>query len=277
MRRMMPFCRTLLAAAAFVLAWVTAGEAATLYEHSLPLLEARGAKTSPRDFTFVVLGDSRGNDAVFRRSLALAATFSPLFVLHGGDVGDAGSAAELERFLALVSQEVPAIPLFVVAGNHERDQKLFRAKIGPLDYTLTVPRLGLKLVVLDNSRYALKPAQLDYLRGELAGNRGTSFVAMHIPPKTARWSGHSFTDGAADLIRIMTDGKVATAFFAHIHLYDEDRLGGVPCIISGGAGAVLDKARLAGTPVYHIVVVTVKDGVVSSRMVPVPAGENLHQ
>src|SRR6266545_2826804 len=48
--------------------------AGTLFERSLAKMEERAQKASPQDFTFVVLGDSRDNDGIFRKALELAAT-----------------------------------------------------------------------------------------------------------------------------------------------------------------------------------------------------------
>src|SRR5689334_23988592 len=107
------------------LSFVPPGLSASLYEQSEELFAARLKQADPADYTFVVLGDSRGNERVFRKSLALAASFKPLFVLHGGDISDNGTRPELDRFLAIVREQLPDIPLFVVVGNHERDKRLF--------------------------------------------------------------------------------------------------------------------------------------------------------
>lgn len=244
-------------------------EAGTLYERSQAVLEAQAQKASPRDFTFVVLGDSRGNDGIFRKGLALAANYKPLFILHSGDFSVKGSEKEVDHFLALVDDAVSGIPLFVVPGNHEQ-QKPFLAKIGPLDYTIDSARLGLKVVVVDNSAYSLNAPAWNYLKDQLARKRKLTFVAMHIPPHTDRWNRHTFTDGASDLISLLAETNVTAAFYGHIHMYDRDDIDGVPHIITGGAGASLVGLGFSGTPVYHILVVRVKDGAVSYTMVKIP-------
>ena len=255
----------LLSATLFIVLAVNAG-ATTLYQQSLEKLKARVEQASPGDYTFVVLGDSRDDDAVFKKALTLARSFKPLFILHGGDYSGTGSARETDHFLSLVKGSIPDIPIFVVMGNHE-NRKVFADKIGPLDFTLESARLNLKLVVVDNSDYKLKVAEQAYLHNRLAGKRENSFVAMHVPPKTARWNWHTFSEGATELEKLLAENGVKAAFYAHVHLYDRDVISGVPSIITGGAGAPLVRLLFPGDPVYHIVVVKVKNGKVTTEMV----------
>lgn len=241
--------------------------AQTLYERSLSLLTARAQQASPDDYTFVVMGDSREGDAVFEKALRTAAGYRPLFILHGGDYSNKGTAAETASFLALVRRVVPDIPLFVVLGNHE-EREVFRREIGPGNFTLSEKRLGLTLIALDNAVGALNPPEISRLRSELAAAFGTVFVAMHIPPKTERWDSHAFTKGADDLKKILEGGRVTAAFFSHSHLFDRAEFGGVPAFITGGAGAPLVWFSRYGERVNHILVVHVKKGRATYRMVP---------
>ncbi|HTG82733.1 MAG TPA: metallophosphoesterase [Geobacteraceae bacterium] len=243
-------------------------EADTLYDRSRALMVERERVVSPRDFTFVVMGDSRGNDPVFRKGLALAAGYKPLFILHSGDFSMNGSEAEVDHFLEVVRDSVPDIPLFVVPGNHEQ-KKPFLAKVGPLDFTIDSARLGLAMIVVDNSAYSLKMPQWSFLKSQLARKRKVAFVAMHVPPRTERWRWHTFADGAADLIRLLAEKNVTAAFYGHVHLYDRDDIEGVPHFITGGAGAPLVKLGFPGNPVYHILVVRVKDGGATCQMVKI--------
>jgi 3',5'-cyclic AMP phosphodiesterase CpdA len=250
----------------------THSDASTLYERSLNKYQDNINKLSGRDFVFVVLGDSRDNDRIYKKSLAMAATFNPLFILHTGDVANDGTQEELDHFREIVQTTIPDIPLFVVIGNHEivKDSKnIFKQIIGPLDYVLDSAKLNLRVIVLDNADYILKPQQLNYLRQELNTKRSLNFVVMHIPPKTERWRWHAFTEGAAEFMQILSDKKVTLAFCGHIHQFDEDEIKGVKYIITGGAGAPLNRWFFPGDPVYHIIVVKVKNGTVSYDRVKV--------
>jgi Icc protein len=128
-----------------------------------------------------VLGDSRDNDSLFKKALALAKPYNPLFILHGGDYSNKGSDKETDNFLALVNDSVPDVPFFVVFGNHE-NRKVFAKKIGPLNFSLDSAKLKLRVIAVDNASYALKIPELEYLSNQLAAKRENTFVAMHVPP-----------------------------------------------------------------------------------------------
>ncbi|MHB8909860.1 MAG: metallophosphoesterase family protein [Syntrophales bacterium] len=260
--------RIILCTALLFLGGTVDAHAATLYERSLEKLRVGIERVSPADFTFVVLGDSRDDDNTFKKTLTLAKTYNPLFILHGGDYSGKGTDKETDHFLALVDGAVPDVPFFVVFGNHE-NRKIFAEKIGPLNFSIDSALLGLRVIAVDNARYALKTPEMDYLKGQLAAKRENTFVAMHVPPKTARWSWHTFSDGAAELQDALAAHGVKTAFYFHVHLYDRDEIQGLPSIISAGAGAPLVSFGFPGEPVYHIVVVRVKGGTVTTEMVRV--------
>lgn len=237
----------------------------TLYVESLNTFTRRVATANPDDWRFVFMGDNRGNDKKFKAALQLATGFNPVFIIHGGDIVEQGTAEELEHFMSTLRSLPGLPPLFVVRGNHEMNAGLFEAIIGPRNFSLDSQRLGLRLVAVDNSDYALQGSELAFLDKMLDMRRQSQFVAMHIPPKTERWSKHSFSKGKDTLGRLMAERKVKLGLFAHIHLFDNDIFNGVPCVISGGAGAQLSW-WYSGSAEYHIVVVEVKKGKVSYRV-----------
>lgn len=246
----------------------------TLYQRSSALLAARARKAPAGDFSFVVLGDSRGGDRTFSKLLELARSYNPLFILHAGDYSDEGSEAETAKFLALLQRQVSDLPFFVVLGNHE-NREVFRRYVGPLNFTLDLPRLGFRLVALDNADGELRSPEQELLRRELASAPSAVFVAMHIPPRTGRWRGHTFKRGAAELEQALLGSRAQGLFFAHSHLYDRSEFAGIPAFITGGAGAPLVWFTRNGETVYHILVVRVRKGQASYQMVPLR--EELHR
>lgn len=244
---------------------LSAGAGATLHEQSLGMLAKRVAAADPDDWCFVFMGDNRGNDKKFKAALQLAASLKPLFILHGGDVGERGTSEELIHFRETVSSLPGLPPLFVVRGNHEMDAGLFERIIGPLNFTLDDRRLGFRLVAVDNADYTLRGKELAYLGKMLDNSRENRFVAMHIPPQTERWGKHSFVNGKDELAGLLAERQVKLGLFAHIHLFDKDVINGVPAVISGGAGAQLAYFGYSGIPTYHVVVVEIRKGKVSFR------------
>ncbi|MEN6321195.1 MAG: metallophosphoesterase [Syntrophaceae bacterium] len=250
----------------------------TLYERSLKKLEANLKTASSDDFVFAVLGDSRDNDEMFRKVLSEVAKVQPLFILHGGDIVNTGTEKRFNRFFDIVDSTIPDIPLFVFMGNHELTynmkseggKKLFREKIGPLNYTLDMKKIAIRIVGLDNSLDELTKYQLDYLEKQLTSARKYKFVIMHMPPETQKWKhGHCFSKGADKLIHIMAEKKVSVAFFSHLHLYAQDEIKGVKYIITGGSAAPLHTKVPFGEPTNHFVVVRVKNGKVTTEVVRV--------
>ncbi len=111
------FSRIIPSAAVLFFVWTANTHAASLYERSLEKLQAGIERVSPADYTFVVLGDSRENDSVFKKTLALAKTYNPLFILHGGDYSNKGSDKETDNFLEMVNSIVPGSALLCGDGQ----------------------------------------------------------------------------------------------------------------------------------------------------------------
>ncbi len=260
------------------LTWPSISYSSTLYDRSLRKLEKNLQTSSPDDFTFIVMGDSRDNEEVFKKILASVDKLRPLFVLHGGDTVFTGREKKFDHFLDIAETYLPDTPIFVVIGNHEltnniknpHGKTIFREKIGPLNYVLDIKKLGIKIVALDNSLYELTPAQLNYLEEQLTTPRKYKFVIMHIPPETQKWQhSHLFSKGTDRLKQIMAEKKVSMAFFSHLHLYAQDEVKGVKYIITGGAAAPLHSHIAFGEHFYHYIVVRVKNGKAATEVVQI--------
>jgi predicted phosphodiesterase len=249
----------------------------TLYEQSRQKLESRLAGIQQESYTFVVMGDSRDNDKIFIKCLLTAARYNPLFILHTGDAVSTGSEEQFLHFLSILQQNLPDMPVFVAAGNHEltkrekseRGKALFQQLIGPLDYVLDIPRINARFIVLDNSGYSLTSKQIVYLNNQLTVDNSLKFIFMHIPPQTLKWiDSHAFTNGADAFLQTLSGRSVAGVFYGHYHLYDEAMISGTRHIITGGAGAPLTRLYF-GDSSYHFVVVTLSGGKVSTEKVQV--------
>src|SRR5271157_951094 len=126
------------------IAWPLAAYSSTLYERSLQKLEGNLQTATPDEFMFIVMGDSRDNDEIFKKILTAAGKLKPLFILHGGDTVFTGREKKFNHFLDIVESTLPDTPIFVVIGNHEltnnvmnpHGKQIFQEKIGPLNYAL---------------------------------------------------------------------------------------------------------------------------------------------
>jgi DNA repair exonuclease SbcCD nuclease subunit len=228
--------------------------------------EARAASANADGWRFIFLGDNRGNDSKFKEILQRARDLNPLFILHGGDIVETGTAVELSHFLEVVTSVKGLPPLFIVRGNHEMNAALFEKMIGPLNFVIDSQRLGFRLVAVDNSQYVINEREFSFLSKNLDRKRKNQIVSMHIPPKTERWPKHSFDTGKKEFLSLMTDRDVKMGLLAHIHLFDVDTIKGIPYIISGGAGSQLAWYGYTGNAMYHMVIVDVVKGKVSYRV-----------
>src|SRR5476651_787091 len=77
-------------------------ETAPLFAESMKTFEARAASADADGWRFVFLGDNRGNDSKFKEILQRAKELDPLFIVHGGDIVENGTAGELSHFLDVV-------------------------------------------------------------------------------------------------------------------------------------------------------------------------------
>lgn len=241
----------------------TAG-AGTLYDRAMSQLGPRLAAADPRDYTFVVLGDSQGDERIFGGILRKIAQIQPLFVLHLGGFTKSGHRGELDAFVGFVTGTIPDIPVFCAKGPHETivPEALddYFEVIGPSSYTLELPPLAARVAVLDNSRYSLSEEALGDLSRDLSRPAATRFAAMHIPPQTARWSTEIFQVGAPRLLDILNKNRTSAAFFGHPNTYDADTSGFPPLYITGGAGGPLAVGLPFGQAAHHFLAVRVVDG-----------------
>ncbi|HWP96963.1 MAG TPA: metallophosphoesterase [Syntrophomonadaceae bacterium] len=226
-----------------------------LYEHSLALLEKRLKQFNRKRFNIVFMadswyGDGNASDNIFIASLEKAAQYNPLFIVHGGDIVFTGSTNRLINFVEAIEETIPEIPLFVVVGNHEEDgvdgpTLNYEEIIGPLHYKLDIPKMNFSLIALNNIRYRLDESELEFLKDSLAYSFGRTLVSMHIPPRAGKWAGsdHTFITGMHKFFKIIGD-KVSRVLVSHIHAYATDIIKGNKFILSGGAGAELDKGQI---------------------------------
>lgn len=262
----------------------------TLYDDSLRLLAQREQMLDPYDYNIVFIGDSWVGDQahtsndIFESALTEAKLYNPLLVLHGGDTVFSGLQTNFEYFINFKNQKVPELPLFVAVGNHEMDLTAppglatvanFEQFIGPLHFTLTLPRFGLTIIVLNTlyeyvyKQYGLTDTELAYLRESLSRRLKNTFVAMHTPPRTNDWvkPDDVFTIGSAQFFAEV-EGKIQSALVSHVHAFDTDTYAGTKLILSGGGGATLNKKEI-----FHIVVININNDRrfkrVSYKVVPI--------
>ncbi|MFA6075430.1 MAG: metallophosphoesterase [Negativicutes bacterium] len=230
-----------------------------LYEHSQILFWEKIAKgVDSEDFKFVIAADPHNVYPRFTNLLKAAQADGALFVLLVGDFTVFGEKAEFVQLLNEIYSQVPNLPVFPVIGNHDllnmempspesyADKVSTPAKrkaayanyiryVGPADYVLDSPELGLKIVSADSATYVIDNPTLQWAREQLTDRQRSTFFATHMPPKWENWE-FSVGKGSAEMIAVIKQTQPDGAFFGHIHTYDHKQIFNVQSFIAGVAG-----------------------------------------
>ena len=193
-------------------------------------------------FTFVVCGDSRGGDEIYREILRRAVAEGAAFVIHTGDVVHQGELAQLAHVRDLMAKY--PIRVIIAPGNHERlDSSIdnFLSILAPPAPYYAFDYGEVHFVILDSSAGNLSPQQLDWLDADLASRpSGTlTMVFVHHPPFDPLGGDHIMGDSREPFMARMQAYAADYVFAGHIHSYDYTLRNGTHYYITGGAGAPL--------------------------------------
>ena len=226
--------------------------------------------TSSPPALFAVCGDSVNNFRIYSRILKQVADDGNLFLIHTGNLVSNGSEPNFQEF----AEHMADFPLsfYPVPGNRDYYQGTldnflyysgapdvhYSFDYGPVHFTLANSRLG-----------DMTLEELAWLRADLAASRQpVKIVFLHYPPFDPAHSTDVMRSGNEEFMALMEEQKVDYVFAGHIHAYDAQEQNGVHYIVTGGAGAPLDREPEEGG-FYHYVRVTVRDTKVTAEVVPV--------
>jgi 3',5'-cyclic AMP phosphodiesterase CpdA len=215
---------------------------------------------SPKEFSFVVLGDNRGGHEIFQGILKEIDTMdpTPLFIVNTGDFVSSGTENQYRRFLEMI--RVTSIPFIVIPGNHDYyfgGKKRYKRYFGRSYFYFDLGE-NLRFIFLDNADSGFGRQQLDWLSGLLDTQRRT-FLFMHRPPPIQEWCYHPFIRDVKEFLNMATLKRGVTGVFcSHIHGYSYKEHKGVRYIVTGGAGARLMRHIPKVEPINHYVIVRLK-------------------
>jgi len=223
-------------------------------------------------FSFLVFGDSQGDDKVFSDLISrIKQERNVAFAVNNGDMTVYGKESEYQHYLQMVSKF--KYPIYHVMGNHDAVRggwKNFEKYFGPSYYSFEYQNSH--FIILDNSfRQSFDRKQFEWLKKDIASSPARhKFVFMHRPTfdpseiyQDYTMSGREVTQ---ELMRLFTKFKVEYVFAGHIHGYARAEREGVSYIVTAGAGAPLYlPAGMGGF--YNYVKVTVEDGRVGDQVV----------
>jgi len=228
-------------------------------------------------FTFAVVGDNRGNNAVFDEILASIRQDGVSLVIHTGDIVKECTKQNYEWILHELAETHPGVPFCAVPGNHDEASsgtniyRLYERAFGPRRYWFSYGNT--MFVGLGNygRTETYRQEDLDWLDETLCQHRGgykNCIAFMHVPPRDPRAGRHhAQSESAGEAMMGVLEKHSVTALFAgHIHSYLEDQMDGIPIYITGGAGA----ERVEPVVAYHYLLCAVQsDGKLEVRKVDV--------
>jgi predicted phosphodiesterase len=238
-------------------------------------------------FSFIVIGDNRSGDDVYRKIVSLAMERKPDLLVNTGDmIATPGDRQEWTKFWDL-SRPV-TVPYFLTVGNHDIHSKVpfsertYKEQVdlpgNELYYSF---KAGNALFVvldtyLDDQEKKVTGEQLKWLEGVLSStSRKHTFVFVHAPlyPDKDRGKHHGnsldrYPKERDALQALLVKHKVTAVFTGHEHLYLRKTVDTILHVIAGGGGAPLYADDMNGG-FYHYIYVTVDGDRVSAEVVDI--------
>ena len=217
-------------------------------------------------FSFVVFGDSHGNNEIFGPLLDKVNLESDLaFVVSTGDFVSYGKATQKKQYEDyLKTIKKLKVPFHQVMGNHDGVKdgyKYFSQYFGPGYYSFD--HENAHFIVLNNAfRVSFDKEQKAWLKVDLAKNVNKPvFVFMHKPaldPTDSVFEKYIMPgrQETKELLELFSRYKVDYVIAGHVHGYARTKRDGVVYLLVGGAGGPLHLPRELGG-FFHYVKITV--------------------
>jgi len=233
----------------------------------LPLPARATADPATTQFSFAVIGASRGNPGVYKALLSQIPADGNAFVIHLGGMVEGGTAAEFQAWREMMA-DFP-LPVYAAPGGSDADDGSLANYLAFTDAPGTRYSFDWGLAhfaVVDTSRGYLTAEDSAWLDANLAGTqKPVKIVATHYPAFDPRGSGEVMTRGNEAFLLMMRQRGVKYVFSANIHAYDQTTRDGVIYVISGGGGAPLSRTEAEGG-FYHYVRVSVNGADVQTEV-----------
>lgn len=203
-------------------------------------LELRASAGLTTPVTFLAFGDiqrgiSRFGDVVER----LNAEPDAAFIVVMGDLTNVSTEAEFDAIERAF--ETIRLPMVLTPGNHDAYRSfVFQQRFGRANYTCSLG--GARFTSVDSSNAGLSATGWRLYDEALeAGRQDTHIVFSHIPAterfgvRSGQWNSRV---EARRFVASAGAAGVDLLLFGHLHTLDVYELGGIPTVISGGAGAI---------------------------------------
>lgn len=219
-------------------------------------------------FSFAVFGGNKVGRHVFE-GLLKQIDHDPeiVFVMDLGDVVLKGGKPHYHHFIKQIDNNL-GIPLLTVMGDNEisgEGRVLYQKIFGPLYYSFRIGRNY--FIVLDNAgESGPDQAQVQWLEKKLADSKDyeSRIIFMHRPiyDPDPDINNRSQPDvSSLKLINLFNKYRVSHIFASRINGHYQGNLRGIPCTVTGGAGALFDNRDVENS-FFHFLKVNVEKGMV---------------
>ena len=239
----------------------------------------------PGKFSFVVIGDNRSGDDIYKKLVSMIVVRKPAFVVNTGDmIVTPGDKRGWTKFWEM-SKPI-TVPYFLVVGNHDAhpkvllSEKTYKEQVdlpgNELYYSFTAGN-SLFIVLdsfIDDQEKRIMGEQLKWLEAILANSvQKHKFVFLHHPLYTDPGKGHhshdsmdKYPESRDRLDALFKKFEVDAVFSGHEHYYEKRIVDGITYVITGGGGAPMyDKEANGGF--NHFVLVTVDGDKVNAEVI----------
>ena len=256
---------------------------------SLKLTKLEHLVSDDTIFSFVVLGDNRGNAQVYTRFITKIDSLEPNFVVNSGDlITNPGMLNEWEEFVNISS--VLNMPYLLTVGNHdvrdEEDENIYRDLFNlpgkEIYYSFDYGNSHFLVLnsEIPNEKRKITGKQYEWLKTDLqTSQKSFKYVFIHRPLYTREDIGHYFRNcldkfpSARDSLESLFEKYgVDIVFSGHEHLYYKYIHNNVMHITSGGAGAPLYASEENGG-FYHFILVKVNGKKVAGEIYKLKDGK----
>jgi 3',5'-cyclic AMP phosphodiesterase CpdA len=236
-------------------------------------------------FSFIVLGDNRSGDDMYRKLVSQAMERKPDFIVNTGDlIATPGNKEDWAKFWDLSKPII--VPYFMVVGNHDAHPKvpgsetLYKEQVdlpGNELYYSFVAGNSLFIVLdscLQDQEKKVIGAQYSWLEKVLASSdKKHKFVFLHHPlytePGRGRHAGNSLDKYPLERDRLealFVKYKVDAVFAGHEHMYHRRTVDNLTHVITGGGGAPLYTNDENGG-FHHFILITVDGDKTSAEVI----------
>ncbi len=234
--------------------------------------------TSSCEFSFLVMGDSRGTKSLeipemYKAALREANLLAPDFVFHTGDhiMGYTADTSELhmEWNAVMLTNSELKVPFYAVPGNHDIQNATDRGyflKNFPrgLYYSFDHNRSHFVLLNSEDLDHpdSIAGSQLDWLKADLVRAKRADGIYLFLHKPLWAMKGKGTSRAWMGMVHpLLAKARVKGVFAGHWHQYQFEERDGIKYYVTGGAGAPLyrpEKTELGGF--YHYLPIKVKSG-----------------